>query len=605
MSYYRTVLADFPLSYYTLDEVKSGTVDYYSQLISSYPTYQAVRDSFTSYEAISGQAVLDYSGNNNNGSVSGISGSKIMPLVAGGIYGTLISNETTIFYDTPGLANKYYSDNPFSIEVWAKLPNTNSSLVPIVADTSSQIGIYCQNGDIVFKVYSNILRYKVSNNKAMHIVASYNKNSLSIYANGLKVASKQLNNVLFTNTNTAFVTGPSPTNNYFVIDSVAFYRYNLSNSKIALHYQQGIKELDYSQIVYPDGGYLFSLNHSKIRPVARYYYPGTKTWDQIADENVIVSTSGDYITFLETSNAGTKIFTFTETIIIPSSLGVTSSQISWDDDVDNIIVQVSRDNSTWQVCKNNSPIPYFNKNDGITSGLLYLKFTMSSSNTSTDLPIFRSLSLDFFSGLDFYADNSSDKIYSIKDYAISRYNHPIISYNDYNGLRMLDGGGINLDSVNPYRSVEMIFTPVAGQNILYSSNTKILEWNSSGVITKSGISGVYINGVDHTASTNISSFLTNGMPHHIVLVLNSQATSNTRFNYNQDGSKSGGANVYSNIAIYPDALSSSQATVHYQLYTRQYAISVSDTAFSISESVTGNDSTAYLINNTEYQSSNI
>jgi len=311
MSYYRTVLADFPLSYYTLDEVKSGTIDYYNQLISSYPTYQAVRDAFTSYESISGQAVLDYSGNNNNGAVSGISGSKIMPLVAGGIYGTLISNETTIFYDTPGVANKYYSDNPFSIEAWVKLPNISSSAVPIVADIDSEIGIYYQNGDVVFKVYSNILRYKASNNKAMHIVASYNKNSLSLYFNGLRVASRQLNNVLFTNTSTAFITGPAPTNNYFVIDSVAFYRYNLSNSKIALHYQQGIKELDYSQIVYPDGGYLFSLNHSKIRPVARYYYPGTKTWDQIADENVVVSTSGDYITFLETSEASTKTFTFT------------------------------------------------------------------------------------------------------------------------------------------------------------------------------------------------------------------------------------------------------------------------------------------------------
>jgi hypothetical protein len=221
------------------------------------------------------------------------------------------------------------------------------------------------------------------------------------------------------------------------------------------------------------------------------------------------------------------------------------------------------------------------------------------------LPIFRSLSLDFFSNLDFYADNSSDKIYSDKDYSLSRYNHPIISYNDYNGLRMLDGGGINLDSANPYRTVEMIFTPVSGQNVLYSSNTKIFEWNSLGSITKSGISAIYVNGVDHTSSTNISSFLTNGMPHHIILVLNSQATSNTRFNYNQDGSKSGGANVYSNIAIYPEALNSSQATVHYQLYTRQYVLSVSDTSFSISESVLGNDSTAYLINNTEYQSANI
>jgi hypothetical protein len=230
---------------------------------------------------------------------------------------------------------------------------------------------------------------------------------------------------------------------------------------------------------------------------------------------------------------------------------------------------------------------------------------MSSPDTSTNLPILRSLSLDFFSSLDFYADNSSDKIYSIKDYAISRYNHPIISYNDYNGLRMLDGGGINLDSVNPYRTVEMIFTPAGGENVLFSSNTKIFEWNPSGVINKSGISAVYINGVDHTSATNISSFLTERMPHHIVLVLNSQATSGTRFNYNQNGSKSGGANVYSNIAVYPEALSSSQATVHYQLYTKQYTLSVSDTAFSISESVTGNDSTAYLINNTEYQSSNI
>ena len=569
MSYYRTVLADFPISYYTLDEVKSGSIDYYNQIISSYPTYQAVRDAFASYEEISGQAVIDYSGNNNDGTVSGISGSKIMPLVSGGIYGTLISNETTITYNTPGLANKYYADNPFSIEVWAKLPNTSSSLVPIVADLNSQIGIYYQGGDVVFKVYSNVLRYKASNNKAIHIVASYNKNSLSLYFNGLRVATKQLNNIIFTNNTTSFITGPAPTNNYFVVDSVAFYRYNLSNLKIALHYQQGIKELDYSQIVYPDGGYLFSLNHSKIRPVARYYYPGTKTWDQVADENVIVPANSNYITFLETSGPGTKQFTFTETIIVPSSLDVTSSQISWEDDVDNIVVQVSLDGNSWQNCKNNSPIPYFNKNDGMTSGLIYLKVTMSSSDTSTDLPILRSLSLDFFSNLDFYADNSSDRIYSVKDYAISRYNHPIISYNDYNGLRMLDGGGINLDSANPYRTVEMIFTPVGGQNVLFSSNTKIFEWNSAGLINKSGISAIYINGVDHTSSTNISSFLTNGMPHHVVLVL------------------------------------SSQATTHYQLYTKQYVLSVSDTSFSIAESVLGNDSTAYLINNTEYQSSNI
>jgi hypothetical protein len=605
MSYYRTILADFPISYYTLDEVKSGSIDYYSQILASYPTYQAVKDAFSSYDDIAGQPVLDFSGNNHNGTVAGISGSKIMPLVSGGIYGTLISDETLISYVTPGLANKYYSDNPFTIEVWAKMPNTNSYLVPIVADSNSSSGIYYQNGDIVFKVSSNSLRYKVSNNKALHIVASYNKNSLSLYINGIRVATKQIDSFTFSNNSTIFATGPSTTNNYFVVDSVAFYRYNLSSNKILSHYLQGVKELKYSQIVYPDGGYLFSLNHSKIRPVARYSYPGTKQWSELVDENVIMPTDQSYITFLQTSTVQSKTFTFTETIIIPSSLDVTSSQIEWEDDVDNISVRVSQNGTTWAVCKNNSPIPYFNKNDGITSGLLYLEVTMTSSDTSTNIPVLKSLSLDFFSNTDFYADNSGDRIYSVKDYALSRYNHPIISYNDYNGLRMYNGGGIDVDSTNAFRSVELVFTPVSGENVLFSSNTKIFEWNSSGVITKSGISAVYINGVDHTASTNISSFLTIGMPHHIVLVLSTSATSNIRFNYNQTNTKSGGANTYSNIALYPDVLSGQQATTHYQLYTHQYVVSVSDTALTISESATGNDGTAYLINNTEYQSSNI
>jgi hypothetical protein len=605
MSYYRTVLADFPISYYTLDEVKSGTVDYYSQILASYATYQAVKDAFSVYSDISGQPILDFSGNNNNGTVSGISGSKIMPLVSGGIYGTLISDQTVITYVTPGLANKYYSDNPFTIEIWAKMPNTSSSLIPIVADLSSTTGLYYENGDIVFKVSNNSLRYKISNNKALHIVALYNKNSLTLYINGRRVASQQINLFTFSNDYTTFVTGPSLSNNYFVIDSVAFYRYSLSGSKILSHYSEGIKELNYSQIVYPDGGYLFSLNHSKIRPVARYYYPGTKQWSELVDENVIMPTDQSYITFLQTTSPTSKTFTFTETIIVPSSLGVTSSQIAWEDDVDNISVQVSQDKTTWQTCKNNSPIPFFNKNDGITSGLLYLKVTMTSADTSTNLPILRSLSLDLFSNTDFYADNSGDRIYSVKDYALSRYNHPVISYNDYNGLRMYNGSGFDVDSSTSFRSIEMIFTPAAGENVLFSSSGKIFEWNSSGLINKTGVSAIYVNGVDFTSSTNISSFLTTGMPHHIILVLSSVATNNIRFNYNQTNTKSGGANTYSNVALYPNVLSGQQATTHYQLYTHQYVVSVSDTEFTVSESSTGNDGTAYLINNTEYQSSNI
>jgi hypothetical protein len=608
MSYFRTVLADFPVSYYTLDEVKSGTFDYYNEIISTYPTYQALRDAFTSYEEISGQALLDYSGNFNNGTVSGISGSKIMPLVAGGIYGTLVSDTTTMEYEAPGLANKYYSDNQFSIEAWVKLPNANNTQVTIIGDPDENIGVFYKNGDLIFKAGLNETRYKYSNNKAIHVVCIYTKNNLSMYINGNLVSSSSLNNFVFSNNSTAWKTGPSLPNNYFVIDSVSFYRHALTGLKIAKHYSEGIKELDYSQIVYPDGGIFFSLNHSKIRPVARYSYPETKPWSQIIDENVVMSTDQSYITFAKTISPSTKTFTFTETIIVPSSLNVSSSQISWDDDVENIIVQVSQDNAAWQNCKNNFPIPFFNKNDGISSGLLYLKVTMSSSDTSKDLPALRSISLDLYSNTDFYADNSSDRIYSSLDYGLSRYNHPIISYNDYNGLRMYNGGGISVDSNTQFRTIEFVFTPsLAGslQNVLFSSNTKIFEWSSTGVINKSGISNIYVNGVDYTSATNISDFLTRGMPHHMVLVLSSAATSNIKFNSNQSGSVSGTSNLYSNIALYPDALTAGQATNHYQLYTKQYVLSVSDISFSITESDLGNDQTAYLVNNTEYQSANI
>jgi hypothetical protein len=605
MSYYRTVLADFPISYYTLDEVKSGNVDLYSQLLANYPTYQAVKDSFSVYSDIAGQPVYDYSGNINHGTAGGISGSKIMPLVSGGIYGTLISDQTSLNYVTPGLANKHYADNPFSIEVWVKLPNTSSTAVSIISDASSNTGLYYQNGDLIFKVSSGAVRYKITNNKAIHVVASYNKNSLILYINGVRVATETLDSFVFTNESINFSTGPSLSNNYFVVDSVAFYRYNLTSSKILYHYLQGIEEVKYSQIVYPDGGYLFSLNHSKIRPVARYAYPGTRSLAELVDDNVVMPTDQSYITFLKTSTPGTKSFSFTETIIIPSSLDVTTSQIAWEDDVDNISISVSMDGSSWIACGNNKPIPFFNKNDGITSGLLYLKVTMTSSDTSIDLPIFRSLSLDFFSNTDFYADNSNDRIYSDKDYGLSRYNHPIISYNDYNGLRMLDGHGFNIDSLNSFRSIEMIFTPVHGKNVLFSSNSKNFSWDNSGEITKSGVSAIYVNGVDYTSSTNISSFFTDNVPHHVVLVLSSAATSNIKFNTSQDGTNYGGANVYSNIALYPTALTSTQILTHYQLYTRKYSIYVSDTAMTISEAGTGNDGTAYLINNSEYQSANI
>jgi len=44
MSYKYTVLQDNPISFFLLDEVKSGSVNDYSHLISQYATYQDLKD---------------------------------------------------------------------------------------------------------------------------------------------------------------------------------------------------------------------------------------------------------------------------------------------------------------------------------------------------------------------------------------------------------------------------------------------------------------------------------------------------------------------------------------------------------------------------------
>jgi hypothetical protein len=70
MSYKNRVLNDFPNSFYLLDEVQSGATDTYTELLSQYATYQALKDSGITYGQISGLDIYDYSGSLNNGTAS-------------------------------------------------------------------------------------------------------------------------------------------------------------------------------------------------------------------------------------------------------------------------------------------------------------------------------------------------------------------------------------------------------------------------------------------------------------------------------------------------------------------------------------------------------
>ena len=575
MSYKNTVLNDFPNSFYLLDEVQSGAIDNYTELLSQFATYQALRDSGLTYSDINGMPVYDYSGNLNNGSASSASIKELMPLISGGIRGTEIGNFTEVNYEPQGIATKYYKDNAFSIEAWCALPANNLSAT-IVGDTTINTGIFYENGNIIFRVGSSKAEHTVSNAQAIHVVGIFQSNLLSLYVNGALVDTASLNSYKFSNESVNFKSGPCT--GRLVIDSIAFYRYVLSNTQILNHYNEGLKEVNVSQIVAVDNGYLFSMNTESMRPKFIYSYPTSKPWSEVATGGVSISDDNSYIYIPQTDTAGTASFTFTDYFIV--------------------------DEVTWTPCVNGKPLPYINKNDNDFSDVVYLRVTLSSTDTTRYLPILRSLEIAFFSSKDFYSDNAGYYASSVYDYSLPNNNKRTLSYHKNNGLTMYNGHGFSLNGIPAVNSVELIFTPQYNQNVLVSGASQIYEWNSTGVITKTGIASIYVNGINRTSETNVWAFMSVDIPHHIVINFSAAATS-IKFNQNQNDSKSGLGHMYNNVAVYENALSVNKILNHYLLYTDNTTNLISDTSFGISESSLGDSSTPFFITVVEPESVSI
>jgi hypothetical protein len=130
MSYQLKVIKDYPIGFWPLDE-SSGTT------------------------------AADISGCGNNGTYTGGLSTGLIPLVSGGLNGSLINNTKYItlpvtkdYYSSTadgGFADENSSDNDFSLEVWIYPKFTTASLTPIFADSSADVGVYYEKGNIVFK----------------------------------------------------------------------------------------------------------------------------------------------------------------------------------------------------------------------------------------------------------------------------------------------------------------------------------------------------------------------------------------------------------------------------------------------------------------------
>ena len=565
MSYQLKVIKDYPIGFWPLDES-------------------------------SGSIASDISGCGNNGTYTGSPAANMLPIIPGGISGTRITNTAYVtfpitkdFYGAAvgaGFGTKYTSDNDFTLEVWFNQSIESSNETPLLADATNSIGLFWDNGDIVFKVSAteSIRRRIIYSKKSMHLVAVYSVGSITLYIDSAPVASKSLSNFKFTNTTINLQSGPTAVSgDTFIVDAPAVYRYGLNETSIRRHYVDGNITTPAIHVVYPDKGILFSGTDANIKAQFDYSYPVNKPWSDFVDSNTYYDSAKKYITFYQTDTTQSKSFVINDFLAVPQTIGLITSKVEWRNDL-GITVESSVDGTTYVACTNGQPIPQYSKGSFNTTGKLYIRITMSTTDASKFLPRLSFFCITFYSDTTVYADNYGDKITSNSDYYLGSLNYPVLSRHYMNGIRAKNGAGFDMTTAMSVKSVEMLFTPLtlAANTLIYSSGgtTTRFAWNGSGAISKANIAKVYINNVDISTATNISSYLVEEEPHYIVLVFTTPITGNIQFNYESTG---GPSNLYNNIAIYPSELTVGKVETHYELYTGKPVESITESAITLTE----------------------
>lgn len=99
MSYKSTVLYDYPIAYYPLDDLTTvDLVSDFTDFLAQFATYQDVLDNVSSYANIYGDVAFDHSGCENDGNYIGDPETEILTIVAGNGRATKITNNNSITY---------------------------------------------------------------------------------------------------------------------------------------------------------------------------------------------------------------------------------------------------------------------------------------------------------------------------------------------------------------------------------------------------------------------------------------------------------------------------------------------------------------------------
>jgi hypothetical protein len=529
----------------------------------------------------------DISGFDNQVSIVGSVDNTNLPLVIGAESSSKLSGIAAITYiDIDGIATKNFSDDQFSIECWVRINTTSSLEIPIVGDSSNDIGIFYKKGNIVFSIGTESIEYTVPFlKKSLHIVGVYSKNKIILYIDGKIEAEKDLSNFSFLNESILIKSGPVNNSlDYMLLNCVSFYRSSLTKDQILSHYLEN-KSLSPTQIVYPDQGNFFELTDKSISAKYSYSYPANKSWQYfINDNNLYYNSQKEFIGVVK-GNGDSQSIVIEDFITIPSGPEMNSSRIEWDGD-NGVSVSVSVDGQNYQSCVNGQPIPQYSLSSFSQTRNLYIRVYFTTSDDSVYLPSLKFLSISFYNNQKIYSKNSSNYIASQQDIPVSNNKYEILSTDNRNGISLKNLSSFYINTTTPTKSIEFFYTPYSIQNgglvtsvatSGYSASS--LTW-SSNTISKSNISKIYVNGVDKTSQTNINNLFLKDSLHHVVIVFENSIYGEISIN---KSSVLGGQSLYQNVAIYESALSAEKVQDHFNKYISSQGTIIEDQLAKMSE----------------------
>lgn len=570
-------------------------MSYYLSVIKNNPS------GFWKLDEVSGSVAYDNSGCGNNGSYMGTLLKYGMPLVSGGSHSTKITNnsylEFTVSKDFSGLGGiggfgiSDTSDNDFSLEIWFH-PKNLTSLTPVLADTSG-IGIYWDNGNIVFKLENEEIYYSVPNpNRAMHVVAIYNVKSMMLYLNGEMISYKAINKINFTNQSLMLQCGPAQSDEYFIVDAPAIYRYAINSLSILEHYNSFFTNTE-SNIVLPDFGELFRVSEKYQDIATTFAYPVQLEWQYHVNDDLFYRESNNSLYL----NPNSTYAEFTKVISLPHWRNYISSKIEWLASTGvKVYVSTTGESGSWTECLNGDALPGFEqKNNYLTNKVIFIQCRFESSDAQVYVPELYYMKIHFYDNRKIWSHNGGSTISTSQpntigswDISASNNNSNVLLRNGDNGIKTKQSV-FYIETSKDIKSLEMIFSPksLSSGYLFYNKNgstESYISWTSSGVISKSNIAGIFINGQDVSSQTNISNYLYINDLNYILIKTTSPMTGQIWLNGKQDaGTRSGvlDDNMYQNIAIYESNLI--DHNLHYDLYIGKASFEANDSVIVLSE----------------------